>query len=49
MEVKIELELAQEFVDWAKYKSFCNSGQHVCDRLATELEGQLKEKEKFDE
>ena len=32
---------AQEFIDWVKDKSFCNSGQHICDRLATQFEYDL--------
>ena len=41
MKIKISLEMAKEFIKWAKDKSFCNSGQHICDRLATEFEEQL--------
>lgn len=32
------ISLAKEFVEWAKDKSFCNSGQHICDRLANYFE-----------
>lgn len=32
----------REFVDWAKNKSFCNSGMHICDRLASQFEAALK-------
>lgn len=38
-EVKIPIEYAKEFIDWAANKSFCNSGQHICDILARHLEG----------
>ena len=40
--VMVSDELAREFVEWAKDKAFCNSGQHICDRLATRFEEQLK-------
>lgn len=29
----------KEFLEWANGRAFCNSGQHVCDRIATIFEG----------
>ena len=34
-------DLAVEFTDWARPKSFCNSGQHSVDRLADLIEEQI--------
>lgn len=34
--------LAKEFIDWPQRKSFCNSGQHICDKLASYFEEILK-------
>lgn len=36
--ITVTLEDAREFVEWAKDKAFCNSGQHICDRLANQFE-----------
>ncbi len=41
--ITINSNLVQEFVDWTKDKAFCNSGQHICDRLANKFEQALKE------
>ena len=38
----ITSEDAQEYVKWAKNHSFCNSGCHICDRLATQFEEALE-------
>ena len=35
--IEIPTDLAKEFVEWADRKSFCNSGNHICDRLANYL------------
>lgn len=40
-DIKILIDLAKEFVEWASSKSFCNSGQHICDRLASYFEEML--------
>lgn len=42
--IEVNIEDAQDFVEWAKGKAFCNSGQHVCDRLATYFEIALASK-----
>ena len=40
-QIMIPEDLAKEFTDWARPKSFCNSGQHVVDRIAAHIEKQL--------
>ncbi len=32
----------REYVEWAKDRRFCNSGMHICDRLANQFELALK-------
>ena len=41
--IPVSIDLAKEFVEWASDKSFCNSGQHVCDRLANFLESYIED------
>lgn len=41
--IEVSIKDAQEYVDWAKDKAFCNSGQHICDRLANQFETELKQ------
>ena len=43
--ILISSELAQEYIDWANGTS--NSGMHICDRLASEIEEQIKGRAKF--
>jgi hypothetical protein len=40
--ISVNYQDAQEFVEWAKDKAFCNSGQHICDRLAIHFEQELE-------
>jgi len=39
--LSIDWDDAKEFIAWMKDKSFCNSGQHICDRVANSLEEQI--------
>ena len=43
--IKVPTDLAKEFVKWADKKSFCNSGQSICDRLANFFASYLEEQE----
>ena len=43
MFIEINTQDMDDYVRWAKDKAFCNSGQHVCDRLATLFEQELEE------
>jgi len=36
--ISVDWDDAKEFIVWVKGKSFCNSGQHICDRLANHFE-----------
>lgn len=45
----VSFEDANEFVEWAEGRSFCNSGQHICDRLASQFEYVLEENRQIDE
>lgn len=40
--IKIPEEMAKEFMAYIGVKSFCNSGQHIYDRLYYEFDRQLK-------
>lgn len=40
-EIKIPVHLAEEFLDWTENQIFCNSGQHICDRLSEHFETEL--------
>ena len=35
-------EDAREYLEWIRNKSFCQSGQHICDRLAVLFSQKLK-------
>jgi len=41
-------DMAKEYIEWAKDKAFCNSGRHICDRLANLFEENIKQ-EKINE
>jgi len=47
--ILVSFEDAQEFVEWAEGRSFCNSGQHICDRLASQFECVLEENRQANE
>ena len=40
--IPVSIGDAKEFIEWARDKAFCNSGQHICDRLASQFEKTLK-------
>ena len=41
-EVRISKDLAREFVEWAKWGPFRDTGQGICDKLVREFIEQLK-------
>lgn len=41
MDCYVDEKMAREFLKWSKDKAFCNSGQHIVDRLSMEFEEQL--------
>lgn len=41
-DITIPKYLAKEFMEWASKRSWCNSGQHIVDRLADYIERKLK-------
>lgn len=47
--IQVSFEDAKEFIEWADGRSFCNSGQHICDRLANQFEYVLKEDHQVDQ
>ena len=47
--ITVDFEEAREFIKWAKDKAFCNSGQHICDRLANQFEQTIKKIESENE
>lgn len=41
--VLIPKDLAKEFCRWSDSRAFCNSGQHIVDRLSVEIEQQTND------
>lgn len=42
-QITIQLDMARDFIEWANTTAFCNSGQHIVDRMANHLEEDIKE------